>query len=96
MADTNPAEIFWDDVPYVVLAQAPLYLDVHRGGAVRAVAVQPTRARVQRADRLSVPGLHRVPQRQCGRRQRTGGIGAAPSRLVTDAVLSYTSTCGPA
>jgi hypothetical protein len=96
MADMNPAEIFWDDVPYVVLAQAPLCLDVHRAGAVRAVAVHPTGAWVQRADRLSVPALHHVPQRRCGRRQRIGGIGAAPSWLVTDAVLSCTSTCGPA
>jgi hypothetical protein len=96
MADMIPAEIFWDDVPYVVLAQPPLCLDVHRAGAVRAVAVHPTGVRVQRADRLSVRALHRVPQRQCGRRQRIGGIGAAPSWLVTDAVLSYTSTCRPA
>jgi hypothetical protein len=93
MADMNPAEIFWDDVPSVVLAQAPLCFDVHRAGTVRAVAVHPTGARVQRAERLSVPALDRVPQRQCGRRQRIGGIGAAPSWLVTEAVLSYTSTC---
>lgn len=93
MADMISAEIFWDDVPDVVLAQARLYLDVHRAGAVRAVAVHPTGVRVQHADRLSVLALHRVPQRQRGRRQRIGGIGAASSWLVTDAVLSHTSRC---
>jgi hypothetical protein len=46
MADMNPAEVFWDDVPYVVLARAPLYLDVYHAGVVRGVAVHPIGARV--------------------------------------------------
>ena len=34
----------------------------HRDGAVRALALHPAGARVQRADRLPVPAVHRLPQ----------------------------------
>ena len=48
-----------------LMAEAPLYYQMHvhhRAGVVRPVAVHPAGARVQRADRLPVPALHRLPQ----------------------------------
>ena len=54
----------------------------HRDGAVRAVAVHPAGARVQRAGRVPVPAVHRLP---VPRGRAIGGIDRVPSpapRLV--------------
>src|SRR5829696_5311470 len=75
-----------DKVMYVVLVLAivlGLYATALGSGVVRAVAVQPIGARVQRADRLSFPAIHRVPQPGGRGQGRTCGVAPTAPRLVT-------------
>ena len=55
---------------------------VDRARVVLPVAVHSAGACVQRADRVPVPALHRVPQPRCCGEERAGGVAVAP-RLVT-------------
>ena len=54
----------------------------HRAHPVLPVAIHPVGARVQCADRVIVPALHRLPQPRRGHQERTCGPAAAPARLV--------------
>ena len=81
------------------MAQAPLSFQIHAligHGAVRAVAVHPAGARVQRADRLPVPAVHRLPQPRRRGQGPSGGVDAAAPGLVTTSSLRRESAVGDA
>ena len=58
-----------------------------RHGAVRALAVHPAGARLQRAHRLPVPALHRLPLPWCRPARRTHRIRATPPGVVGNVQL---------
>ena len=72
-----------------LMAQAPPISGacVDRACAVRAVAVHPADARVQRTDRLPVPALCRLPQPRRRGQGPSAGVEAAPPGLVMTSSL---------